>query len=83
MLANEINWTNKVSYKKFIQIAFVINTNWIKEGRELPRSLHIDVHGETRIEFQVSSSPARLCCPAAAGPATRTAVDGPRTYIDP
>ena len=34
MLANEINWTNKVSYKKFIQIAFVINTNWIKGRRE-------------------------------------------------
>ena len=34
MLANEINWTNKVSYKKFIQTAFVINPNWIKGRRE-------------------------------------------------
>jgi hypothetical protein len=53
---DEINRTNKVSYTTCIQIAFIINRiqsylDQRKEGRELPRSLHVDAHGVTRIEL--------------------------------
>jgi hypothetical protein len=71
MLADEINRKNKVSYTKSIQIAFIINPNWIqgrREGSYRDRCMSIRMpHDSSKLTgiHQVSSSPARLCCPAA------------------
>ena len=86
MLADEISRTNKISYTKSIQIAFVINPNWIQgkwEGsyRDHCTSMHMHDCSMQRKEF----TKCRQARPdfAALSPADRCRpVDGLRTYTD-
>ena len=67
-----VHRTNKVSYTKGIQIAFIINPNWIQgkwEGSYRDRCTSMDA----MTIRQVSSSPARLCYPVTRRPGRRPA----------